>query len=224
MKREISRKKALPTFRIDVAELSLLWERLVALFKDPSRVHCSLTLELPSETLKFDDFDELKNFQTLPSTVTNFSLRLMEGERHISIRTTGIIGSKPQVSVGGESEAWCAGAVETVFVFFVQHKASYNWFIAAPIGWLLVLLTYGAGFASSFLAKDVKVPLPALVGWLSLVVTFTLLYMLRAKLFPMTVLSVRNGDGFFRRHVAELSLLVAVLSALLTVIGWFVAK
>ncbi len=179
---------------------------------------------LPSETLKFDNFDEMKNYQTLPSTVTNFSLFIMEGGRHISIRTTGIIGTKPQVSVGGETEAWCAGAVETVFVFFVQHKASYSWFIAAPVGWLLVLLIYGVGLALIFFAKDVKVPLPALVGWLSLIVTFTLLYVLRAKLFPVTVLSVRSGDGFFRRHVAELSLLVAVLSALLTVIGWFFVK
>jgi hypothetical protein len=224
MKREISRKKTLPAFRIDMAELGLLWERLVALFNDPSRVHGSLTLELPTETLKFANFGELKNHDKLPPTANKFSLLLMEGERHIFIGTSGIVSSKPEVSVGGESEAWCAGAVETAFVFFVQHKASYNWFIAAPIGWLLVLLTYGAGLASSFLAKDVKVPLPAFVGWLSLVVTFTLLYALRAKLFPMTVLSIRNTDGFFRRHVAELTLLVAVVSALLTVIGWFIAK
>src|SRR3990172_2996886 len=149
MKREVSRKKVLPAFRIDVAELGLLRERLVALFKDPSSVHCSLTLELPSETLRFDTFEELKNHQGLPSTVTNFSLWLMEGGRHITIETVGIIGSKPQVRVEGESDAWCAGAVETAFIFFTQHKAPYNWFIAAPIGWLLVLLIFGAGFASS---------------------------------------------------------------------------
>ena len=223
MKREISRKKTLTAFQIDIAELGLLWEKLLALFKDPSRTLCSFTLDLPSETLKFDNFDELKSYQTLPSTVTNFSLWLSEGERHISIRTQGLISSKPQVSVGGESEAWCAGAVETVFVFFVQHKPSYNWFIAAPLGWFLVLLN-GAVFAFVFLAKDTKIPLAAGISWLSLVVTFTLLYALRAKLFPMTVLSVRSSDGFFRRHIAELSLLVAVVSALLTVIGWFVAK
>ncbi len=224
MKREISRKKTLPAFQIDVAELGLLWERLVALFKDPSHVHGSITLKLSSETLKFDNFDELKNYQTLPSTVTNFSLSLMEGGRYISIQTTGIISSKPQVNVDGESEAWCAGAVETVFVFFVQHKASYNWFIVTPLGWLLVLLTYGAAIALFFLGKDTKIPLAAGIGWLSLVVTLTFLYVLRAKLFPMTVLSVRNSDGFFRRHIAEFSLLIAVVTAILTVIGWFVAK
>lgn len=224
MKREISRKKSLPAFRIDIVELGLLWERLVGLFNDPSKVHCSLTFELPSETLKFDSIEEVKNHQGLPSMVTNFSLWMMEGERHISIRTVGFINSKPQVSVSGESEAWCAGAVETAFAFFTQHKAPYNWFISAPIGWLLVLLTYGAGFASSFFAKDAKVPLPALVGWLCLVLTFTFLYVLRAKLFPRAALSIRDVDGFFHRHTAELSLLVAVLTAVLTVIGWFVAK
>jgi hypothetical protein len=148
----------------------------------------------------------------------------MEGGRHISIRTNGLISSKPQVSVGGESEAWCAGAVETVFVFFSQHKTTYNWFMSAPLGWLLILLTYGAGFISSFFSTDGKIPMPAVIGWLSLVATFALLYLLRATLFPRAVLSVRNSDGFFRRHVAELSLFVAIVSAFLTVIGWFVTK
>jgi hypothetical protein len=196
----------------------------MALLNEPSRAHCTITIELPSETLKFSNLDELNSYQTLPSTVTNFSLFFMEGERHISIQTSGIMNLKPKVSVKGESEAWCAGAVETVFVFFVQHKASYNWFIVIPFGWLIMLIAFGALFISIFLAKDTKIPSAVVIGWASLILTFTLLDLLRSKLFPATVLTVRSNEGFFKRHAAELSLYVAIVSAILTVIGWFVAK
>ena len=224
VKREVTRRKILPTFRVDIAEFGLLWERVLALFEDTAKVHCSLTVELPLETLKFGDLEELRQYQGLPATLTKFSLWFHQGDRHISMKSSGILGSKPEVSVGGESDAWCAGAVETVFIFFLQHKAPYHWFVVAPIGWALMVLSYGAGLAAFFAPKDTKVPVTAFIGWVALTVAFALLYAMRTKLFPMAALLIRQNQSFLGKHVAELSLFVAVVSAILTVVGWFFTK
>ena len=126
--------------------------------------------------------------------------------------------------MGGESDAWCAGAVEPVFIFFLQHKAPYHWFVVAPIGWALMVLSYGAGLAAFFASKDTKVPVTAFIGWVALTVAFALLYAMRTKLFPMAALLIRQNQSFLGKHVAELSLFVAVVSAILTVVGWFFTK
>ncbi len=221
MKREVTREKILPAIRIDVAELGLLWEKLLDLFQDTSKVHIYLTVKLPKETLNFYDFEEFKTFHGLPANVTKFSLWFSNGNSHISIGTRGIIlRSRIQVSVGGETEAWCAGAVETVAVFFSQHKAPYHMFTVLPYGRTYFLL----GVLVLVTAKIIKMPAIAMAGVLSLLLTFALLDIFQEKLFPLTVITVRKDETFIQRHIAELTLFVAVVAAILTVVGWFVAK
>jgi len=228
MKREVSRSRSLPAFELDVQDLGLLWSRCLALFEEPERVYATLTLELPAETLKFSSFQELESFQALPDRITTLSLWLAQGDRHILIRSYSIMGISPEVSTGAESEAWCAGAVETVFAFMSNHRASYHWFVAAPLGWVLLAVIYGLPLTlvawQKFVAPDFKAPLAFAYAWGALVAAITLLHWSRKRLFPVTVLKVRETRSFLKRNVAELSLAVALISLVLTVIGWFVSK
>lgn len=228
MKREVKRQRVLPAYRIDIPEIGLLWKRCRDLFPEPDKVYCSLIFELPAETLRFSSFEELVGFQGLPPQVTVFSLWLNQGDRHISLRSSTILGSRPEVSAGGDGEAWCAGAVETVYSFLANHRATYSWFIAAPLGWMLFLLTsvvpLATALASKFWQPELRIPVAAAYSWAALICTVSLLYFTRHRLFPMTVLVVRETQGYIRRHVAELSLFVAVVSAALSIIGWFIAK
>ena len=228
MKREVKRQRVLPAFKVDIADLGLLWQRCVALFTEGNRLHSTLTLELPGETLKFSSMEELAAADGLPAKVLKFSLWMSEGDRHVSLRSSSLLWSRPEVSASGETEAWCAGAVETVYAFLANHKATYSWFIAAPLGWMLVLFAYvtplGLALASKYVQPELRIPLAAAYGWGALIVVLSLLFFARARLFPMTVLTLREEQGFLRRHVAELSLFVAVVSAVLSIIGWFVAK
>ncbi len=65
MKREVSREKALPAFSIEIGDLELLWGRLLALFDKPEDVYGSIDITLPSESLEFNNIDELKEYSAL---------------------------------------------------------------------------------------------------------------------------------------------------------------
>jgi hypothetical protein len=224
MKREVERQKPLPAFRLDVVELGLLVTKMLALFDEPSEVRCSISVELPAETLEFSNFDEMKEYRGFPESIKKFSVWLSQGSRRVSIHAGQIGGYRPKVSAQSEFEAWCAGAVETVFIFASSHKVWYHWFAAAPIGLFLAALMVGTQFVAIFVPKEAKVPPAAVVGWLLLAGISALLVMLRPKLFPAAVITIRQSESWFKRHVAELSLVVAILSALLTIIGWFFSK
>ena len=140
MKREVSRKRTLPAFRLDAAELELLWQQLLKLFDGTKSVYAQLTIELSGEKIEFDDVAELKGYERLPSRLKNFSLWFHQGDSRISIGSSSLLGSRPEVRASGNTEAWCAGAVETVATFVDRHRVWYHWFLIAPIGWLFALL------------------------------------------------------------------------------------
>lgn len=60
-------------------------------------------------------------------------------------------------------------------------------------------------------------------GWLAITIAVAIPYFGKSKLLPASVLRVTDEEGFIRQHGIELSLFIAVISAVLTVIGWFVA-
>ena len=169
MKREVNRERRLPAFRIDVADLGVLWQRCVALFARPEdvRAHCIVTL--PGETLKFQSLEEITAFKELPTQCTRFELWFHQDSRHVAVLPASLFGSHPSVSAGGESESWCAGAVESVHSFLSNHKATYNWFATAPYGWLLFLFGNIAPIALFLAAKasfvEPVLPRLALYGW-----------------------------------------------------------
>jgi hypothetical protein len=109
-------------------------------------------------------------------------------------------------------------------MFALQHNAWYSWLAAAPIGWLLLILSNLPWLAVLFVPPDSKPPRTAVYAWLALTVAFALLYATRSKFFPTVRIVVRSSELFLRRYVGELSLFVAVLSAVLTVVGWFLSK
>lgn len=227
MKREISRKKFLPAYRIDIPEVGLLWQKSIDLFPDPKSVHCVLTLKLSGEELKFASFDELVGYQGLPPQVSDFSLWVSQGNKHMLLRSSTLLGLGSEVSAGGESEAWCAGVVETVYSFLVNHKATYSWFVAAPLGWLISVIgvaPFVAVLAAKILQQELNIPAAAGYSWIAIICALALLYSSRPRLFPMSVLVVRETQGYVQRHVGELGLFVALASLVLTIISLFVAK
>ena len=224
MKREVNRKKALPAFAIGIGELELLWGRLLALFEKPEDVYGSIDIALPSENLEFKSIDELKEYSELRGRVTKFELRLSQGGRRVSIRSSSFLGSRPEVSASADTEAWCAGAIETVYSFARANRLWYSWFVSAPIGWMFFVFANIPTVASLFLPKGQSLDKPVFGTWLSITIALGIVYLARSKLLPSSILVVTREEGFFRRHVGELSLVVAIISAVLTVVGWFFGR
>lgn len=229
MKREIKREKVLPSFEIDLGQLGALWERCIALAGEEKGLYYSnVRLELKNETLKFEKFEELKSYEGLPDRITKFSLWIRNGDRHISLSSSTIFWTRPEIRAEGESEAWCAGAVESVHSFLSGYKTWYNTLVVAPLGWFLAGLLCAVPAALAIVQKlwvpEYQLPRVVVTGWVGSIVALALLYVSRASLFPLAVLKVRETRGFIRRNVAELSLFVALLSALISIVGWFVGK
>lgn len=231
MQRKISRKRLLPAFRVDMSELGLLWTRLIGLFDKPEEVRSTMTVELPGETLDFDSFEELRDYPGLPATLSKFSLGIAavgygdgHNQRRIMLESNPLLESLPEIYASGESEAWCAGAIETVLSFVQPHKLWYSPVVSAPAGRILYALLMFVMGASIFFPKDYKIPLVFLYGLGAFALTLAMLYFGRRRLFPVCEISVRQKTGFVRNHIGELSLLVALISAVFTGIGLLTAK
>jgi hypothetical protein len=218
MKREVTRKKNLPAFHLDMAELELLWNKVIQLFDAPEQVYVSLSFEMKGEKFDFNNIDELRTYQGLPVTLKRFSLWFSQGGNHISIGTVLTFGDTPEVRASGKTEAWCAGAVETVSTFMSQHRIWYYWFLVAPVGWLLTLVLYSAFPLAILIPKDYKIPIGAVVAWCALIFTLLLLYASRARLLPLCVLELRPEQNFWRKYSTELTIFLAATSAVISLI------
>lgn len=225
MKREVMREKRLPAFSIGIDEFGILLERLIALFDESKEIYTTIKISLPLEVLEFDTIEELKQYPGLKGKITKFSLSLRQmGTESISINSNSLFHSQSEVSARADNEAWCAGAIETTFSFLHAHKLWYHWFVAAPIGWLLMVLCNAPTVASLLLPKGEVIDRFLYAGWLAITLAIAIPYFWKSKYLPASVIRITDEEGFIRKHGIELSLFIAVVSAVLTVIGWFVGS
>ena len=224
MKREVEREKELPAFVLNVGELQLLWARMLDLFEDKEGVYSTLDISLPREQLEFKNAEEFAAYDQLPSRVTTFSLRLSHEGKRVVLRSGRLLASRAHVSASSPTEAWCAGAIDTVNSFVQTRKVWYSWFTSAPIGWLLFILGNAPVVSSMLLPKETQISKLVAFGWIGVFLALLSLYFGREKLLPAASIRIDEKQGFIRAHVAELSLAIAALSAILTVAGWFVSK
>ncbi len=224
MKRQITRERKLPAFSLSAGELELLWDKLLNLFDQPDAVYRSLEIQLPNEELSFTDVKELLQYNQLPAKLNRFTLYFHHNGRSVSIRQTGMMADTSTARAVGDSESWCAGVIDTVHTFAEARKTWYSFFVTAPIGLLLFLSMYLPWLASLFLGKEAKIDKAVTAGWTVAIVVLVVLFFGRGKLLPSATIRIKDEKGFVSRHAAELSLAVALFSAALTVIGWFVSK
>lgn len=131
---------------------------------------------------------------------------------------------KGLLSAKADNEAWCAGAIETAFSFLHSQRPWYHWFISSPLGWILSAFAYIPSISLPFLPKGAIIDKPFVYAWVAITATLAVLYVARSQLLPTSVLVLSEDEGFLRRNAAELSLLIALVSAVLTIIGWYVGK
>lgn len=230
MKRDVERRKKLPAFSLGIGELEILWKRLLALFENPDKVHGQIEITLPTETLKFDNLEELKRYTQLRGRIMNFSIYVSQGSRRIYIPSrSGIFRPDPtEVSATAENEAWCAGAVDTVYSFLQSHKVWYHWFVSAPLGWIFIVFINALSIANLFFPKETVYQKPIVVPWLTITLALAILYVTKGKLLPWSTLRISEEESFIRRHIGEISLIVSLigigLMVLQLVLQFFIGK
>lgn len=225
MERKVERERKLAAFEIDLGDLEALLQRLCQLFDDQTRIYCKIEIHLRQESMTFESVAEIKEYNALKGRVTKFYIRIFDRDyRSISINSGSNIFYQSTVSANSESEAWCAGAIETVTSFLQTRRVWYHWFIAWPY-MLLVFIMAGIPYViNKLIANDFLKNKPFAIGWLIIILLFAILSLSREKFLPSASLTISSEEGFLRRRAPELTLIIAMISALLTIIGWFVGK
>lgn len=198
---------------------------MIAVFSpgDPAGAHINISLR--TEALEFRTLDELRNYAELKGRVTKFSLHFYHGRRILNVFCpSSLVNPVPYVFAQSQTEAWSAGAIEVVYSFLQSHRLWYHWFVSWKVATLISVLWLVPSAAVLLLPKSPAFPRWMVLAWLSTLMAFTVLHFAQAILLPSSVLRITNEENFLRRHVAELSLVLALLSAVLTVVGWFFRK
>ena len=224
MNRHVERRRNLPAFTIELGELEVLWNRMIAVFGPGEPDGAQVKISLRSETLEFRTPDELRGYAELKGRVTKFSLHFYQGCRILNVFPGSLGNPVPSVFAQGETEAWSAGAVEVVYSFLRSHRLWYHWFVSGPMVMFIFVLALVSSVVVQLLPKSPVFPRWIILAWFSTLMALIVLYLARAILLPSSVLRITNEEGFVRRHIGELSLVLALLSAVLTVVGWFIRK
>lgn len=224
MERKVERERKLAAFEIDLGDLEALLQRLLQLF-DQDHIYCKIEIPLKQESLTFESVKEIKEYDALKGRIRKFYIKVFDRNyRSISISSGSRIFYQSSVSATSESEAWCAGAIEIVTSFLQTRKVWYHWFIAWPYT-LLVFISVGIPFViQKLINNDLFKNKTFAVGWLLIMLLFAVLSVSREKFLPAAALNISNEEGFLRRRTPELTLIIALISAALTIIGWFVGK
>ena len=224
MNRLVERRRNLPAFSIGLGELEVLWDRMIAVFGPGEPDGAFVKISLRSEELEFRTPDELRNYAELRGRVTKFSLHFYQGRLILNVFPGSLPFPVPFVFAQGETEAWSAGAVEVVYSFLQSHRLWYHWFVSVPTVIFISVLTLVSSVVLQLLPESPASLRLMVLAWLSTLVALLGLNLAKAILLPSSVLRITNEEGFVRRHVGELSLVLALLTAALTVVGWFFGR
>jgi hypothetical protein len=225
MKREITREGRLPAFAWEIADLDLLWSKLNELFDKDAATHSSVVFRLPNEKLSFESMEELRE-ATLNSNIKRFSISFFQSDRSVYISAGSMLNYFASVSATSSSEAWCAGAVETVTSAAKANKRWYHWLMSLPLGLILLVISNLPTLLIAIRGNDTALtssPL-RLVAWYVAIAALLAIWFFRPVLLPASTIITANSESFIKKHAGELSLFVAVISAVLTLIGLFAGK
>jgi hypothetical protein len=114
MKREVQREVQLSAFNLDRGDVELIWRRIAELFEGGKPTKATISLSFRSERLTFDSLAELAEYRGLRGSVTQFSIEMRHGQRSVALTSGGLFSRTPSIKAEGESDVWCAAAIEAV--------------------------------------------------------------------------------------------------------------
>lgn len=199
---------------------------MVGLF-DSSKVYTSLHITLPSEKLEFKNIEDLKKY-ALAGKITKWHIYFAEDSlttdtrNVLTIRSGSLMGSTlSEVHATSHTEAWCAGANEVVYSFLQSHKVWYHWFLAAPLGVILLVLVNTWSVGRILFPKEIVDKASFIIGWLTITGVFAILYFAKGKLLPSATIRITEEQNFIRRNVSELTLIVTIIALVVAVLQFF---
>lgn len=221
MKREVEREVRLPAFALVMGEFELLFQRMVDVFADSKPTQQKISLSVPNESLQFESVLELREYKELRGRITNFSISMSCGAKSINVRSGGFFSSAPVLKVQGDSDLWCASAIEAVAMVINRNRAWYWWLMRLPFTFLFLIASMLPYLVNSIYSKEVTFSPAVSLAWLSTVLTLGFIAFTHEKLLPQAAIVVTNDLGFLRRYGAEIGLVLGVFSFIASVLMWW---
>ena len=223
MKTTVSREQTLPSFKLGIADLKLIVEKASELF-DSENLRITIDIQVGKKEYSFDNIDEIQEIKELPNQTLLFYLRLSDLKKRLSMFPGRALGNSARITTESENEAWCAGAIATLVPLFQQSKTWYSGFRGWPIGAGLLLslnLPTSLPLISRLTGKTFN---NSVIYSVVPIVVFTLLYFTRYWLLPTNLLVIRQTETTFKKYSTELTVTIALLSLIVSIIGLFIKK
>lgn len=222
MKIEVEREIRLPAFELERGDLELLWQRMTALFESGTSLRSTISLSLPSQRLTFDSLQELSDYQMLRGRVTKFSLEIRQNNRLVALSTGGLFSTAPLLKVQGDSDVWCAGAIEAVVNVITQRRVWYFWLVRFPFTSVFFLLGIIPWIKAGPFGTYPNIPTSLLLSWITITCLFGYFSFFKDRLLPVATITFTREMGFVRKYGSELGLILGVISLALAVYMWIV--
>lgn len=221
MKREVTRERELPSFKFSIKQLSTLWERMFSLFQSEMVTFQRIRIELEKEEITFDSIDELSNYSDSLKQITVFDIYVSSSSKSICVSNNLFSFYKPKVCAHGDSVAWCAGAVESIYDFVNKKKLWYHWFFRIPffgIFSILNIIFLVCLFIFYYVFKVHILP-DYIIGYFLIISVLGILGFLRRKLFSSASIILVEDSSFFRKHVVEITITIALITCIATIVA-----
>lgn len=208
----------MPAFRLDLAALEALINKLMPEFGEEPRI--KIHIELKNTQYDFSSVDEIRAYADLPSDVTDFHINFYNSSytKNCTVQSGGIISLTPKVMAEADSEAWCAGAVEIVVTFISSNRRWYS----SILGWPIYIAIFSPGLMSvPYISKLANLNSHPYL-WLAITLIWLIalaIYSVPSRILPIAVLQVRPIESIFRKFMPELTLLAAFIAIIVSVIG-----
>jgi len=180
------------------------------------KLNLTIEIERRGEDLEFNSIDELETYApNLPARVNTMKWRVYDFPRSCRLQPTFFVGLG--VVASAPTEAWCAGAIAVVETHAKRNRLWYSW-IQPWIVWLVALIL---GFVPLLSDRLLNRPMstPAGAALIALQTLFWTIYFSYGRLLPRHVLVLRIEESWLRRYATELTVLLAVLSFIISVIA-----
>lgn len=222
MKREVEREIRVTAFSLERGDLELIWKRLMALFDPTQSIRKKIAIQIPSEKLTFESIEELLDYSSLRGIVTKFSIEMRQGQREVTLSSGSMFSNTPTLKVEGESDIWCAGALEAVNQVVSQRRVWYYWMMNIPYTLIFILMLILPWLKIGPFSNFPNIAPPLMFSWIIAMVFFGYFSQYRNQVLPAASIVFSKDLGFFRRYAGELGLFLGVLAILMSLYMWMV--
>lgn len=220
MKKQVWRHKELARFSLNIEELWGVCSSLAEEFDDLDEIRISIEVKLPGGVrLEFESIDEMMEYPSLPDVINEYEISILGNEQYLNIECRPW-NSKVSIVARSEKEGWCAGIIEKTSSTLRKHRVWHYWVPHWRFWAFISVIPPSYIVLKSFIFRDMGFSLVELVGAHAVYLLSFLIMFVRERILPTRAIRVKEKDGFIHCHATEITVIVGLITAIISIIGF----